>query len=79
MPPEDPAAGTHGQVLPLLLHEGLKGKVDHEGHQGLLQDHLGGEQDLPLDGDESQARMPNYCRFDLRITIFTDLFAFSTN
>ena len=43
MPPEDPAAGTHGQVL-LLLHEGLQGKAAdagvgaHSGHQGLQQD-----------------------------------------
>ena len=43
MPPEDPAAGTHGQVL-LLLHEGLQGKAAdagvgaHSGHQGLQHD-----------------------------------------
>ena len=42
MPPEDPAAGTHGQVL-LLLHEGLKGKAAaagvgaHSGHQDLQE------------------------------------------
>jgi hypothetical protein len=72
LPPEDPAAGTHGQVLPLLLHEGLKGKVDHEGHQGLQEDHLGGQvQDHPLDGREV-CQEPDIALLNCRFRILWD-------